>query len=66
MRTNDSALPKKPTGHLHNIRTPENAEQVQASIIQYLRHSARKHSAAQGISDRAMRQILHANLQMVF
>ena len=63
MRASGSALPRKPSGRPQNVRTHENVR-VRASIEQSPRRSARKHTAALGISDRTVRRILHADLRM--
>jgi len=59
-----SALPRKSSGRSRNVRTPANVERVRASIEQSPRRSARNHAAALRISDRTVRQILHADLRM--
>jgi len=59
-----SALPRKPSGHPRNIRTPENVQRVRALIEQSPRHSARKHAAALGIFGGTVTQILHADLRI--
>ena len=64
MRASGSALPRKPSCRPRNDRTPENVQRVRASIEQFPRRSARKQAAALGISDRTVRQILHAGLRM--
>ena len=64
MRASGSALPRKPSGRPRNVRTPENVQRVRASIEQSPRRSARKHTAALGISDRNVRRILQADLKM--
>lgn len=45
-----------------SVRSPENVEAVRQSILESPRRSARKHSAALGISDRSLRRILHSDL----
>jgi len=64
VRASGSALPRKPSGCPQNVRTPENVQRVRASIEQSPRRSARKHTAALGISDRTVRRILHTDLRM--
>ena len=64
VRASGSALPRKPSGHPRNVRTPENVQRVQASIEQSPKRSARKHAAAFRISDRTVRRILHADPRM--
>ena len=64
VRASGSALPREPSGCPWYVRTPENVQQVRASIDQSLRCSARKHAAALEISDRTVRRILHADLRM--
>jgi len=64
VRASGSALPRKPSVLPRNVRTPENVQRVRASIEQSPRRSARKHSAALGISDRTVRLIIRADLRM--
>jgi hypothetical protein len=61
VRVSGSALP---SGRPRNFKSPEYVQRVRASIEQSTRHSARKHTAAWGISDRTVRRILHADLRM--
>jgi len=64
MRATGSTLKRKPPGQPQSVRTPENVQTVRASIEQSPRHSARKHAAALGISDRSVRRMLHQELRM--
>ncbi|XP_025407883.1 uncharacterized protein LOC112681783 [Sipha flava] len=63
-RATGSALKKKPPGRPLTITTPENVARVRASIQKSPRHSAVKHAAALGLSDRSVRRILHRDLHM--
>ena len=64
MRATGPTLKQKPSGWPQSVRTPENVQTVRASIEQSPRHSARKHTAALGISDRSVRWMLHQELRM--
>ncbi|PNF42023.1 hypothetical protein B7P43_G12304 [Cryptotermes secundus] len=63
-RATGSALKKKSPGRPRTVTTPENVARVRASIQQSPKHSALKHAAALGLSDRSVRRILHRNLHM--
>jgi len=61
-RKNSSALKRKPRGRILTVRTPENIDKVRMAIVKSPRRSARRHSAAIGLSDRSVRRILQNDL----
>ena len=61
-RENASALKTKPRGRIPTVRTPENVDKVRMAIVKSPRRSARKHSAATGLSDHSVRRILNKDL----
>ena len=55
-------MKKSPSGRPRTVRTTENIEKVQEAVSQSPERSARRQSAALGISDRTIRRILHKDL----
>ena len=55
---------KRRRGPTRTVTTPENVERVRQSMLQSPRRSARKHSAALGMSTRSLRRILHDELHL--
>lgn len=62
LRTGGSIMKRKPPGRQRSVRTPENIERVRQALLRSPRRSARRQSAALGISNRSVRRILHGNL----
>lgn len=53
---------KKRTGHVKNIRTPENVDRVRTAMQGSPTRSARRHAISLAISERSVRRILHNDL----
>ena len=58
------SVSKRRKGPTRTVTTPENVERVRQSMLQSPERSARKHSAALGMSTRSLRRILHDQLHL--